>query len=288
MKTGGILLSGGEGTRLFPTTKYINKHLIPIYDKPMIYYSLSILLLSGLRNITLVCSKKDQDKFKALLGNGEEFGVDLKYSIQNKPEGIPHGISMALEENSYDKFITVLGDNFIFGDKFFTKLEGIFDETEKCSIFSQVVKNPESFGVVDVDLDNNILEIIEKPNKFVSNKAIIGLYIFNSDFISHFENIKKSKRQEFEITDLIKEYNLKNVKHNEIGRGTAWFDMGTTEDFHNTSMFVRTIQERQGLLVCSPHEIALRNDWITEKEFSKYLEKIKGSEYSENLKTILL
>ena len=260
MKTGGILLSGGEGTRLYPTTKYLNKHLIPIYDKPMIYYSLSILLLSGLRNITLVCSSKDQDKFKALLGHGEEFGVDLKYSIQDEPEGIPHGISVALEQNNFDKFITVLGDNFIFGDKFFTKLEGIFEQSDQCSIFSQVVKNPESFGVVDVDSNNNIIEITEKPKKFISNKAIIGLYIFNSDFKNYFEKIEKSNRQEFEITDLIKEYNLKNINHNEIGRGTAWFDMGTTEDFHNTSMFVRTIQERQGLLVCSPHEIALRNE----------------------------
>ena len=288
MNNGGILLGGGEGTRLFPTTKYINKHLIPIYDKPMIYYSLSILLLSGIRNITLVCSNQDEESFKLLLGNGEEFGVNLKYSIQNKPEGIPHGIAQAIKGREYDKFLTVLGDNFIFGDKFFTKLEGIFENTDSCSIFSQFVKNPENFGVVDLDKENKIKQITEKPKKFISNNAIIGLYIFNSEFLNHFSNINKSDRDEFEITDLIKEYNLDSIEHFEIGRGTAWFDMGTTDDFYNTSSFVRTIQERQGVLVCSPHEIALRNEWISEKEFSSYIDKIKGSEYSENLKTVVL
>lgn len=288
MNNGGILLCGGEGTRLYPTTKYLNKHLIPIYDKPMIYYSLSILLLAGIRDITLVCNDKDLDNYKTLLGDGSEIGIQIKYSIQNKPEGIPHAIFTALQESSYDKFITVLGDNFIFGEKFFTKLENIYLNTNGCTIFSQVVKNPEKFGVISTDKENKILSLVEKPKKFISNKAIIGLYIFDKNFEKHFSNIKKSNRNEYEILDIIQAYNLENVHHVEVGRGTAWFDMGTTEDFFSTSSFVRTIQERQGLLVCSPHEISYRNNWIGEKEFKHYIEKINGSEYSENLKSVFL
>ena len=177
MTTGGILLAGGAGTRLLPSTSYLNKHLIPIYDKPMIYYSLSILLLSGIKQITVVCNVNETEEFKKLLGNGEEFGVEIKYSTQESPEGIPHGISKALEINNFDKFITVLGDNFVFGEKFFTRLETIFNNSENCSIFSQTVKNPENFGVIKINESNEIDSIVEKPDIFVSNKAIIGIYI---------------------------------------------------------------------------------------------------------------
>ena len=286
MNNGGILLCGGAGTRLFPTTSYINKHLIPIYDKPMIYYSLSILFLSGIKNITIVCNGKDLSTFKSLLGDGEQFGVQFNYSVQESPDGIPHAIDNALLEKAYEKFVVVLGDNFVFGEKFFTRFEQIFNDTEKCAIFSQNVKNPENFGVVELDNNNNIKSLVEKPKKIISNKAVIGLYIFDSEFSDHFTNIKKSKRNEYEINDLVSEYGLENVEHIEIGRGTAWFDMGTTEDFYSTSSFVKTIQDRQGLLVCSPHEIAFRNKWISEKEFKNYINKIDGSEYSDNLKTI--
>ena len=286
MNNGGILLCGGAGTRLFPTTSYINKHLIPIYDKPMIYYSLSILFLSGIKNITIVCNSKDLSIFKSLLGDGEQFGVKLNYSVQENPDGIPHAINNALSENAYDKFVVVLGDNFVFGEKFFTRFEQIFNKTEKCAIFSQIVKNPENFGVVELDNNQNLKSLVEKPKKNISNKAVIGLYIFDSEFSNHFTNINKSKRNEYEVTDLVSQYGLENVDHIEIGRGTAWFDMGTTEDFYSTSSFVKTIQDRQGLLVCSPHEIAFRNNWISEKTFKEYINKIDGSEYSENLKKI--
>ncbi|MAL65556.1 MAG: glucose-1-phosphate thymidylyltransferase [Candidatus Marinimicrobia bacterium] len=286
MKNGGILLCGGSGTRLYPTTNYLNKHLIPIYDKPMVYYSISILLMAGIKDITIVCNEKDLDSYHLLLGKGEEFGVNLNYSVQDEPEGIPHAISTALNETNYEKFITVLGDNFIFGEKFYTKLEQIFNDTNECTVFSQVVKNPENFGVINVDKENNILSIEEKPEKFISNQAIIGLYIFNSDFESHYSQIKKSDRNEYEILDIISSYGLDNVNHIPIGRGTAWFDMGTTEDFYSTGSFVRTIQERQGLLVCSPHEIAFRNNWINKNQFESYITKIDGSEYSDNLKSI--
>ena len=288
MKTGGILLCGGHGTRLFPTRKYINKHLIPIYDKPMIYYSLSILLLAGMREITIVCNPEDRDSFQKLLGSGEEFGADIKYSVQEAPLGIPDAISKALEVSEYDKFITVLGDNFIFGQNFFTNLEFIYNNTVTSSIFHQKVKNPEDFGVIDVDSNNKITSIIEKPKKYISNKAVIGLYIFDHNFQNYFENSSHSKRNEYEIVDILNQYLNNNLQHHEIGRGTAWFDMGTTEAFFNCSSFVRTIQERQDVLVCSPHEIAYRNNWIDQISLENYIRTIKGSEYSENLINSLL
>ena len=289
MNEGGILLCGGAGTRLFPTTQYINKHLIPVYDKPMVYYSLSILLLSGIKNITIVCNKNESDVFKQLLGDGEELGVELIYTEQDSPSGIPDAISKALEVNNYDKFLVALGDNFIFGEKFFTRVEGIFEDNTNSTIFSSRVKNPESFGVVEIDSNNNdIISLVEKPEKFISNKAVIGLYIFNNNFQEYFQEIEISGRNEYEIVDIIKKYKLENVIHHEIGRGTAWFDMGTTEAFYNCSSFVRTIQERQDLLVCSPHEISYRNGWINSGVLEKYIKSISGSEYSENLSKILI
>ena len=289
MYTGGILLCGGAGTRLFPTTKYINKHLIPVYDKPMVYYSLSILLLSGIQNITIVCNKNESEIFRKLLGDGKSLGVKISYSEQESPKGIPDAISNALKVNHYDKFLVVLGDNFIFGEKFFTKVENIFQTSIGSTIFSQKVKNPESFGVVKIDkATNEIISLVEKPKTFISDKAVIGLYIFDKNFQDYFQEIEVSERNEYEIVDIISKYDLKKVSHQEIGRGTAWFDMGTTEAFYNCSSFVRTIQERQDLLVCSPHEIAYRNGWISSETLSDFISSISGSEYSENLSKVLL
>lgn len=287
MQDGGILLCGGYGTRLLPTTKYLNKHLIPLYDKPMVYYSLSILLLSGQKNITIVCNKEELDVFQNLLGSGDEFGVTFNYAVQDSPLGIPQAIDLALQATPYDKSLTVLGDNFIFGEKFFTKLETIFNKTESVSIFSQYVKNPEGFGIVEVDEKNNVLSLVEKPKNFISNKAVIGLYIFNKNFVNNFSDTSKSDRGEYEILDVVKNYGLKNVNHQHIGRGTAWFDMGTVSAFYKCSSFVKTLQDEQGLLVCSPHEIAFRNGWIDPNQLSDYLDSIKGSEYSDNLQFLL-
>ena len=288
MKTGGILLCGGYGTRLLPTTSYINKHLIPIYDKPMIYYSLSILLLAEIKDITIVCDGNDLNSFKSLLKDGEEFGVQINYAVQDSPLGIPHGISSALDTNNYEKFICALGDNFIFGQNFYSNLHSFFNENNQTTVFTQHVKDPERFGIAELSKDKKkILSLVEKPKKFISNNAVIGLYIFDDKFEEHFKNTKVSRRDEFEIIDIIKNYKLENVQHREIGRGTAWFDMGTTESFYNSSSFVRTIQERQGLLVCSPHEIAFRNNWIDEISLVNYIKSIEGSEYSENLASII-
>tara|TARA_B100001996_G_scaffold21306_1_gene17062 strand:+ start:122 stop:988 length:867 start_codon:yes stop_codon:yes gene_type:complete len=287
MANGGILLCGGYGTRLLPTTKYINKHLIPIYDKPMVYYSLSILLLSGIKEITIISNLEEKEVFYELLGSGEEFGVVFNYVTQDAPLGIPQAIDLALDKSDYEKSLTVLGDNFIFGEKFFTNLENIFQETEKVAIFSQHVKNPEEFGVVEVDEKNNVINLVEKPKETISSRAVIGLYIFNNEFKNHFSNTTQSKRGEYEILDVVSNYGKESISHNKIGRGTAWFDMGTTNAFYKCSSFVKTIQDEQGLLVCSPHEIAFRNGWIDQNQLSDYLDRIKGSEYSENLQYLM-
>ena len=283
---GGILLTGGYGTRLFPNTKVVNKHLLPVYDKPMVYYSLSILMLSGIRKITLVCNPKDEVLYKDLLGNGESLGISINYSLQDSPEGIPHAINTALDIKSFDRFMVVLGDNFLYGRDFFNNLESNFISSEKPSIYYQKVRNPELFGVIKWDKDN-ILDIIEKPSKYISSDAVIGVYIFDANFKNHFQKLQKSARHEFEIVDLIKDYQLKNIDSHYVGRGTAWFDMGSNDDFFNCSQFVKTIQDRQGLLLCSPHEIAFRKGWIGKDQIRRSIEQYKNSEYAQTLEKTL-
>jgi len=287
MQLGGILLCGGLGTRLFPTTKYMNKHLLPIYDKPMVYYSLSILMLSGVKDITIVTNSDEIEVFEELLGNGSELGITINYSEQKSPKGIPDAISEALKIKNYEKFMVVLGDNFIYGEKFFTRVENIISKTSGPVIFTQKVKNPENFGVLKSSDSGEIILIEEKPKQFVSNEAIIGVYLFDELFREKFKKITPSNRGEYEILDILKEYGLANINHFNIGRGTAWFDMGSTGDFMQSTSFVATIQERQGLLVCSPHEIAFRNSWISKQELNTYLESISNSEYGEGLESVL-
>tara|TARA_Y100000389_G_scaffold106838_1_gene103776 strand:- start:115 stop:987 length:873 start_codon:yes stop_codon:yes gene_type:complete len=285
-KTGGILLAGGKGTRLYPNTLITNKHLMPIYDKPMIYYSLSILLLAQIKDITIVCNPNDQAVFKKLFNNGEQFGINITYSIQDNPSGIPDAINTAQKISNYDKFMVVLGDNFLYGRDIFQTIKENFTKANNASIFYQTVRNPDQYGVIRWE-GKSVYDVVEKPKEFVSNDAIIGLYIFDKSFSHFFNQIKKSEREEFEIVDIIKLYGLDDISANFIGRGTAWFDMGSSEDFFNSSQFVKTIQDRQGLLVCSPHEIALRNGWISLDQLQNFLNNIKGSEYASNLLTSL-
>ena len=183
--------------------------------------------------------------------------------------------------------VVVLGDNFVFGEKFFTRFEQIFNDTEKCAIFSQNVKNPENFGVVELDNNNNIKSLVEKPKKIISNKAVIGLYIFDSEFSDHFTNIKKSKRNEYEITDLVSEYGLENVEHIEIGRGTAWFDMGTHDSLLDASIFVKSLEKRQGSKIACPEEISFEKNFISAEQLKNLIDDFNGSLYGEYLKNIL-
>ena len=282
IKKGGVLLAGGTGSRLFPKTLIANKHLLPIYDKPMIYYSLSIMFLCDIKDITIVCNDKDVNQLKALLGKGEEFGVKIDYSIQDKPDGIPDAINTAVKDKNYKKFLTVLGDNFLYGREFFNTVKIMLNEESNNSFFYQKVKNPENFGILKWK-NEKIIDIVEKPQQFVSNDAVIGLYIFDYLFAEKFRNISKSSRGEFEIVDIIKQYGVDTFNSEYIGRGTAWFDMGSNDDFFNCELFVKTIQDKQGLLVCSPHEIALRNGWVSRDDLFTKLKDYENSEYTINL-----
>jgi len=289
MKNLGVLLAGGVGTRLYPLTKLINKHLLPIYDKPMIYYSLSILLMSKMRNIVLVCNSISLEKYQLLLGDGSEFGVNIEYAIQDNPEGIPHAINTATEKQKYNKLLVVLGDNFIYSREFYNNiLEKAIDESN-VSVFSQKVKQPENFGVVELDhTTNKIIGLHEKPKSFVSSEAVIGIYQFDNKFNELFKYQKKSTRGEYEILDTIKAYGMEYVNNYNIGRGTAWFDMGSFDDYFNTSLFVKTIQDRQGMFVNSPHEIAFRNKFITELDLENYIKKNYNSQYAQGLSYLLI
>jgi len=285
-KIGGILLAGGKGTRLYPNTKIINKHLMPIYDKPMIFYSLSIFMLSKIQDITIVCNPSDEKDYKKLLGNGKQFGINITYSIQEKPDGIPDAINSAQIISKYEKFLVVLGDNFIYGRDFYHSLSSDVENQLNAAIYYQKVKDPSPYGIIKWE-NKKVIDLIEKPTEYVSNDAVIGLYLFDKKFSNYFDNLKKSERNEFEIVDIIKSYGLNQVTTNYIGRGTAWFDMGTSEDFFNSSQFVKTLQDRQGLLICSPHEVAFRNGWIQLEDIKNYIKTIKGSEYAENLENTL-
>lgn len=284
----GVLLGGGTGTRLYPLTKLLNKHLLPIYDKPMIYYSLSILLMSKIRDIVLVCNNESLEKYQMLLGDGEEFGVNISYSIQEQPEGIPHAIYSTTKSLEYKKLLTVLGDNFVYGREFYKNVLHNATNESNVSIFTQNVKNPEDFGVVELDpKSKKIINLHEKPRKFISSSAVIGIYYFDYKFNEIFKSQKKSARGEYEIIDTIKAYGFENINSYDIGRGTAWFDMGSFEDYFNTSLFVKTIQDRQGTFVNSPHEIAFRNGFIGLEELEKFISNNLNSEYAQGLSYLI-
>lgn len=285
-KLGGILLAGGTGTRLFPNTLIANKHLLPIYDKPMIFYSLSIILLAGIKEITIVCNEKDLDSFKKVLGDGENLGISLHYSIQDSPNGIPDAIKTALDDRYYENFLVTLGDNFIYGSEFFNSLKNFINDNS-FGICSQKVKDPKNFGVIKYGNNGAVEKIVEKSEKFISDDAVIGLYKFDHNFKSYFENTQPSERGEYEIVDIINQYKLETTNILRLGRGTAWFDMGTAESFYNCTSFVKTIQERQGVLVCSPHEIAYVNNFIDKSILEKYVHTIENSEYADDLKNII-
>ena len=223
-----------------------------------------------------------------LLNDGEEFGVNISYSLQDNPEGIPHAINAATKNSDYKKLLTVLGDNFVYGREFYKNVLDDAMNKDKISIFTQNVKNPQDFGIVETDpVSNKIISIHEKPKTYISSKAVIGIYYFDNHFNELFDSQKKSNRGEYEIIDIIKAYGLESVNSFDIGRGTAWFDMGSFEDYFNTSLFVKTIQDRQGMFVNSPHEIAFRNEFIGVEDIERFISKNQNSEYAQGLNYLI-
>ena len=283
----GIILAGGSGTRLSPLTKSVNKQLLPINDKPMIFYPLSIMMLSNIKKILMIVNPGQIDNFKNLLGNGSKYGIEISYKIQDKPRGLPDAFNLGKNFINKDNVALILGDNFFYGQSLTKKLEKSFTHKNGATIFLKEVSRPENYGVAKIK-KNKIEKIIEKPKKFISNKAITGLYFFDKNVSEYTRKLKKSERGELEITDLIKEYKKKNkLKYELIGRGAIWSDAGKMEDLNNVSNYVRSVEKVQGLKIACLEEISLMKGWINKSKIKQNIKFYGNCEYSEYLKKII-
>ena len=280
----GVILAGGFGSRLFPTTKSMNKHLIPVYDKPMIYYPLTTLILAGAKDICIVSTLQGVEGIKNLLGDGKEFGIKLEYKTQELPRGITDGISIALScFKDYEPLLVILGDNIFYGPGLGRAISEAVDPS-KTTIWTQEVSNPQEFGIITIDSKGRIIAIEEKPSESDSNLAITGLYYLSIDLPELIANIPPSARGEIEITSLLEKFhnnNSLNVKL--LGRGIYWTDAGTVENLSNASQFIKLIQTRQGNLIGSPHEAAYQTGLISKSELISLVEKMPDSDYKNSL-----
>ena len=262
----GIVLAGGEGTRLYPITQGVSKQLLPIYDKPMIYYPISVLMLAGIRDILVISSPEDLPNYKKLLGNGEDFGIHLSYVEQPKPEGLAQAFIIGKKFIGHESVCLVLGDNVFFGQEFSPKLQQATKLRAGSTIFGYRVKDPERFGVIELDENRRVLSIEEKPTIPKSNYAITGLYFFDNDVVEIASKIKPSKRGELEITDVINAYLVRgDLKAEILGRGFAWLDTGTHDSLIEAGQFVKTLEERQGYKIACLEEIAYKCGWLSKE-----------------------
>jgi glucose-1-phosphate thymidylyltransferase len=283
----GIVLAGGSGTRLHPLTFGVSKQLLPVYDKPLIYYPISVLMLSGIRDILLISTPEDIDSYKRLLGNGENFGISITYKIQPRPEGLAQAFLIGEEFIGSANVALVLGDNIFYGQNFSKTLLNIVNRESGATIFGYHVNNPEDFGVVEFNSSNEIVSIEEKPINPKSNCAVTGLYFYDNEVVNIAKSLKPSARGELEITDINKIY-LKNNKLNlsVLGRGFAWLDTGTHNSLLEAGQFIHTIEKRQGLKVACLEEIAYRNNWISKNDLYERAEELTKTEYGQYLRSI--
>ncbi len=283
----GIILAGGSGTRLWPSTKVTNKHLFPVYDKPLIYYSLSTLMLAGIREVLLISGPNELNSFKILFGDGQQFGMKIEYISQPSPDGLAQAFTLGQEFIGNEKVGLILGDNLFHGTGVGVDLKS-FTSFEGGVIFGYKVTDSSRYGVVEIDSIGNILSIEEKPMKPKSNIAIPGLYFFDNSVVSKAKLISRSERGEFEITSIIDLYLKENkLKVEILPRGTAWLDCGTHSSLNDAGNYIRVIEERQGLKVSCPEEIAWRNGWISDKELESLIKNYGKSEYADYLTRIL-
>lgn len=280
----GIVLAGGSGTRLYPMTKSISKQILPIYDKPMIYYPLSVLMLAGIREVLIISTPRDLRCFEELLQDGKELGMSITYKVQEKPNGLVEAFIIGEEFIGKDSVALVLGDNIFFGQAFSPILKEAAKLKKGAEIFGYLVKDPRAYGVVEFDKDRNVISIEEKPENPKSKYAVPGLYFYDNSVIEKAKSIKPSKRGELEITDLNRLYlEEKSLKVNLLGRGFAWLDTGTHKNLLQASNFIETIQERQGNYIACIEEIAYRNGWITKEELLKLAESLLKTDYGKYL-----
>ncbi len=283
----GIVLAGGLGTRLYPLTKVATKQLLPVYDKPMIYYSLSTLLLAGIKDILIICKPEDEAVFENLLGDGTHLGINISYKAQHKPNGIAQSFIIGEEFIGQDNVCLILGDNIFYGNYLTDLLDDAVRTTEEDNnavIFGYWVKDPQKFGIVEYDEDKNVLSLEEKPEFPKSNCAAVGLYFYNNDVIEVAKSLKTSDRGEYEITDVNKEYLKRNrLKLEVMGRGYAWFDAGSHDSLLDASQFVQTVENRQGLKIACLEEIAYRMGYISKEQLIDLASNLGKTKYSDYL-----
>ena len=284
----GIILAGGKGTRMSPLTKAVNKQLLPIYDKPLIFYPLSILMLANIRDVLIIVNKGQLDQYKKVLPNGKNLGIKITYIEQDKPRGLPDAFILGEKFIGKSNVAMILGDNFFYGQNLSTKLLNNTKLKKGAKVVLYKVQKPEAFGVAKINLNNKITKIKEKPKKFFSDLAITGLYFFDNKVSSYAKKLKPSNRNELEIVDLLEIYRKKNIlKADLIGRGGAWLDTGSIEDFYKTSAFVSAIENRQGLKIACLEEIAFNSGWINKKHISNAVNFYGNCDYSKYLKKLI-
>ena len=284
----GIILAGGSGTRLHPITKGVSKQLLPIYDKPMIYYPLSVLMLAGIRDILIISTPTDLPHYKRLLGDGKQFGISISYDEQPKPEGIAQAFLIGKEFIGNSSVALILGDNIFFGQHFSEKLTTAISIKKGATIFGYHVQNPESFGVLELDNSQNVIGIEEKPKKPKSNYAVTGLYFYDNDVLEIAESIKPSARGELEITDVHSVYiDRGSINLSLLGRGFTWLDTGTHDSLLEAGKFVQTVEIRQGLKIACLEEIAFNQDWLTRDELARQADLLSKTGYGKYLLSIV-
>lgn len=283
----GIILAGGLGTRMSPLTKSVNKQLLPLYDKPLIFYPLSVLMLAGIKNILIIVNRGQLNQFRKILPEKNHLGIKIHYKEQLKPEGLPQAFTIGEKFIGSDNVSLILGDNFFYGQSLTKNLKQNMNFKKGARIFLHPVVNPNLYGVATIDKKKQVIKLIEKPKKTKSNLAVTGLYFFDNDVVEFTKRLKPSKRKELEIVDLLNIYRKKRrLKADFIGRGGSWLDTGSIDDFNDASNFISTIEKRQGLKIACLEEIALSNNWIKKKDLIKSIQFYGNCEYSKYLKKL--
>ena len=284
----GIILAGGRGTRLSPLTKVLNKQLLPLYDKPLIFYPLSVLMLAGIKDILIITNQGETSLFKKILRNGENFGINISYKEQKKPNGLPEAFIIGERFIKNQSVALILGDNFFYGQGFTNRIKEKIQENRGATIFTYTVNNPSDYGIIELDRNNKIKNILEKPKKTNSRLAITGFYLFDKNVVNFAKKLKPSKRKELEIVDLIKRYfKEKSLNAEFMGRGSAWLDTGSVQNLNETAQFISSIERRQGLKIGCLEEIAYINKWTTKKNIIKSIKFYGNCEYSQYLKNLI-